>query len=77
MASEAKSAFPILASRLCDLENDKRERTQAVGPWRTGVESVDNELPETFWSSGSITGISEVRESGTGGQVRCLLFSLL
>jgi hypothetical protein len=58
-----KPAPAILASTFLDLELDRRQTAERQGPWRTGIKSLESQLPKELWMSGKVLGLASVDES--------------
>lgn len=66
-----------IASSLLDLEADKHRNALEAGgrTFRTGIETLDRDLPSSLWRGGDIVGIGSDVSGGLGSKV-CVLSRL-
>ena len=61
--------LPTSATKLLTTERERFREKSKVGPWVTGIKAVDSQLPQGFWNSGCLIGVSETKVGAEGGEV--------
>ena len=71
-AEDVHPAPPLLASTLLNVESEYRKIAKITEPFRTGVKTLDANLPPGLWTGGKVVGIVS-----DGGESRVRIYILV